>query len=182
MAPGDGSVRLFVAAELPAVVVEALTRWRPRDPALRPLAPEALHLTLAFLGWRAAEDGERVGALLPGLARPVDGLALGEPRWLPPRRPRVLAVDVEDPAGALAGLQADVVGALADAVGFEPERRAYLAHVTVMRVRSGMRAPRLDLAPPRGPAPFAAPALTLFRSHLARGGARYEALARVALS
>jgi 2'-5' RNA ligase len=49
-------VRLFVAAELPEPVVSALVGWRPALAALRPVAPEALHLTLAFLGERSARE------------------------------------------------------------------------------------------------------------------------------
>jgi 2'-5' RNA ligase len=174
------SARLFVAAELPPDVVEALVRWRPRDDGLRPLAPEALHVTLAFLGWRDEGEIPVIGELLDGLARPVEGLWLGEPRWLPRRRPRVLAVELDDASEALAGLQRDVASALQAAVGWVPERRPFLAHVTVARVRGGPRPP--ELAPPPGLGPFAAPALTLFRSHLGPQGSRYEALARAPLA
>jgi 2'-5' RNA ligase len=95
----------------------------------------------------------------------------------------VLTVEVADPEGALTALQFGLVAALEDAIAFRPERRRFLPHVTVARVRSGHRAPpRLELAPPGGPAVFAADALTLFRSRLSPSGARYEALERVALS
>jgi 2'-5' RNA ligase len=177
-------VRLFVAAELPDDVAEALRDWTPSDPALRPVAREALHLTLAFLGERSEDDAARAAAALQVLGRPVTALSAGEAIWLPPRRPRVLAVEVHDGDGALHALQADVVAALVEAVAFEPEARPYRAHVTVARVRSGERAPRLDLPPASDVvrAPFAATALTLFRSRLSPRGARYEAVSRVALS
>lgn len=174
------SLRLFVAAELPDDVVDALVAWRPRADALRPVAREALHLTLAFLGWREESDARAVAAALRPLERPVGALSLAAARWLPPRRPRVLAVDVADGRGELAALQAAVVGALAEAVGFVPERRPFLAHVTVARVRSGAPAPRAELPDPPDLG-FAASALTLFRSHLGSAGARYEPLAQVAL-
>jgi 2'-5' RNA ligase len=51
--------------------------------------------------------------------------------------------------------------------------------VTVARVRRGARPGRCQVPPP--PALELVPAaVTLFRSHLGRDGARYEALARVA--
>jgi 2'-5' RNA ligase len=118
---------------------------------------------------------------------PVDGLALGAGRWLPPRRPRVLAVEVADPSGGLAALQAAVARGLGEAIGFVPERRRFLAHVTVGRVRSRGVAPASAgglPAPPRG-APFALAALTLMRSRLNRSPSAptsYEAVERVALS
>jgi 2'-5' RNA ligase len=176
-------LRLFVAVELPADVREALVAWRPDDRALRPVADEALHVTLAFLGARDEADVERIRPRLERLGRPLGGLSLGGPRWLPPRAPRVLAVDVADPDAALTALQAEVVEALAAGVGFVPERRRFLAHVTVARVRQGARVPWAVRE--RLPAPpsvrFAAPAVTLFRSHLSPRGARYEALVRVPL-
>jgi 2'-5' RNA ligase len=177
------SARLFVALELPEEVRAALAAWRPRDEALRPVAPEALHVTLAFLGARDEEEAPAIGALLAPLARPVRALALGGAVWLPPRRPGVLAARVEDRDGALAALQADVAGVLARAGVFAPERRPFLAHVTVARVRRGAAVPRDDRAAAGPPAMgFAAPSVTLLRSHLSPRGARYEALTRVALA
>ena len=170
------SLRLFVAAELPGEVVEALAGWRPRDDALRLVAPEALHVTLAFLGAREEADVEVVEAALERARRPVTALALGEALWLPRRRPRVLAVELDDVDGALGALQRDVAAGLQDGIGWAPERRPFLAHVTVARVRHGAggRLPEVADAPVLGP--FPAAALTLFRSHLSPRGARYESL------
>ena len=58
-AAGGGRLRLFVALELPEAVRSALVSFRDAaaDPAIwRPVAPEAIHLTLAFLGRRDASD------------------------------------------------------------------------------------------------------------------------------
>lgn len=173
-------MRLFVAAEIPRPVAERLAGWTPRDDALRPVAPESLHLTLAFLGERTEEEAARVGTLLAGVARPVGALALGPVRWLPPRRPGVLAVEVDDPTGALRALQADLVAALRSAIGFAPERRPFLAHVTVARVKRSARAPSVAVEAPGGE-PFAATAVTLFQSRPSSQGARYLALERVRL-
>lgn len=176
-------MRIFVALELPPAVRAVLARWCPRDEDLRPVGDEALHLTLAFLGERSAAEAAAVAAVLHAVARPIGGLALGAARWLPPRRPRVLGVEVEDGDGALTALQWGLVGALGDAIAYRPERRPFLAHVTVARVRRSRRALlALELPAPGGPAPFAAPALTLFRSRPSLAGSRYEALERVRLS
>jgi 2'-5' RNA ligase len=76
---------------------------------------------------------------------------------------------------ALARLQAEVSAGLAAAGVYVPEARAFRPHVTVGRLRTGARAPgRVDAAPDR--LAFAAHAVTLYRSHLARAGASYEAL------
>ncbi|HEV2785555.1 MAG TPA: 2'-5' RNA ligase family protein, partial [Solirubrobacteraceae bacterium] len=82
----------------------------------------------------------------------------------------------------LAALQRDLVAALERTIGFEPERRPFRPHVTVGRVPRGTRIDaRRDLRPPAPELTFRAPALTLYRSHTGRGGARYEALERVEL-
>ncbi|MBX5440898.1 MAG: RNA 2',3'-cyclic phosphodiesterase [Solirubrobacteraceae bacterium] len=179
-------MRVFVAAELPRPVAERLAAWAPRDGALRPVAVESLHLTLAFLGERGAGEAAAAGALLAEVARPVRALALGGAVWLPARRPRVLAVRIEDGDGALAALQGALAAGLARAIGFEPDRRPYLPHVTVARVRGavgrGLRAAVAASPPPaRAVGTFAATGVALVRSHLGRGPARYETLERAAL-
>jgi 2'-5' RNA ligase len=171
-------MRLFVALELPAAVRTALAAWAAAaaPAAMRRAPAENLHVTLAFLGARAPADAEAAGALLEGLARPLGSLAVEGPLWLPPRRPGVLAVALW--AGpALAELHAELVAALAGAIGFEPERRALRPHVTVARARRETRLRAVELDPPPPALRFEPEALVLYRSHTGAGGARYEALA-----
>jgi 2'-5' RNA ligase len=163
------SHRLFVALDLPSDVRAALPP--PPDP-WRPVAPDALHLTLAFLGSQPAAGP--VLAALPDDPPPAGLLRTTRLRPLPPRRPRVLAVECEDVDGACTALQAAVAAALVDAGLFEPERRRWLPHVTVGRARGPVdgRAPLPDV-----PAlAFRPPSLTLYESRLGGGPARYEAL------
>jgi 2'-5' RNA ligase len=177
-------IRLFVALDLPAAVRRALSRWGREavadEEALRPIAPENMHVTLCFLGWREEDEAEHIGRLVSGCAAPVAGLGLGEGAWLPPRRPRVLAVDLADGAGALAELQRGVSDALAAEAGYEPERRAYRPHVTVARVKGRARVRARELGPPPD-SRFDGEGLTLYRSRLERGGARYEPVVSVTL-
>jgi 2'-5' RNA ligase len=178
-------VRLFVALELPVELAEALAGWgrvcAARDDALRPVRLDALHLTLAFLGERPEDEVEPLRWALAALAPlgPVP-LSLGGPIWLAPRRPHVLACAVEDPSGALAGLHARVVPALAGASGWAPERRPFVPHVTVCRVRGGRHAGGAVRGP--GERAFAPSALTLMQSELGSGPPRYTALERVAVT
>jgi 2'-5' RNA ligase len=173
-------VRLFVSAELPAFVIDALVAWRPRADGLRPVPPASLHLTLAFLGERSPADAVAAAQVVRDAAAPVGSLSLGQVRWLPSRRPQVLAVDVVDGSGALGALQRAVVAGLAGAIGFAAEARPYLPHVTVARVRSGGRRVA-DPGPVAGVGEFGVVAVSLMRSRLGDGPARYEALERVAL-
>jgi 2'-5' RNA ligase len=184
-APGRSPrARLFAALELPPDVLAALAGWAAGEVGdrseLRVLAPESLHVTLCFLGWREEAEMGEIGEAIGAHATPVPSLAFDVPIWLPPRRPRVLAVDLVDGVGALAALQRSVSDALVEAAGYELEQRDYRPHVTVARVRGSARVRAQELAPP--PArEFAGAALTLFRSRLASAGAQYEPLTRVAL-
>lgn len=180
------TARLFVALELPSHTREALAEWaRGRVggiEAARPVASDALHVTLCFLGQRPVADVPGIGdacRVVTRLAAPH--LRLGEGLLLPPRRPRVLAVGLSDLEGdRLARVQATVAGALIEAGYFAAEHRPFLAHVTVARVAG--RLPRsLDLSPP-DPAPFTGDRVTLFRSRLGSGPARYEPLATAVLA
>jgi RNA 2',3'-cyclic 3'-phosphodiesterase len=173
-------MRLFVALELPADVRAAFAGWADgaAPTTMRRVPAENLHVTLAFLGARAPADAAAAAELLETVARPVGELAVEGPLWLPARRPAVLSVALR--AGpALAQLHADLVTALAGAIGFEPERRGLRPHVTVARVRrdARLRAAGLDSQPPA--LLFEPAALVLYRSHTGPGGARYEPLERV---
>ena len=181
------SARLFIAADLPAAVREALAdygRSAASDAALRAVGPGALHVTLAFLGHRALNEIEPLADVVREAAarQAAPALALSEALWLSPRRPSVLAVRLEDPSGGLAAIQASAVAGAAEAVGFEPDRRAFLPHVTVARVRRGHPPRRSALPAVPGVGDFRGEAVTLYRSHLGgRGPARYEAVERVPL-
>jgi 2'-5' RNA ligase len=179
-------VRLFVACELPGELAASLAVWAARatgrDPALRLLAIDQLHLTLAFLGAMSPAQVDDVEDAMREALRDEPWpsvLRVGEPVWLAPRAPHVLAVEVADEDGALGGLQERLVGGLVDSVGFARERRRFLPHVTVARVRRGQTPRDYSLDPAPAPVGFGAEAVTLMRSHLGPGGARYEPLVRL---
>ena len=178
------ALRLFVALDLPPEARAALAAFRDAaaDAATwRPVGDDALHLTLAFLGDRPGDDVAAVARVLEECAGPAPGLTLGGALLLPPRRARVLCVEVREEGGALAALQARVAGGLAAAGVYEPESRPFRAHATVARLRPRARAPRE--APSAAPEPlsFHGEALALYASHRHPVGARYEAHARVPL-
>lgn len=183
----EARLRLFVALELPDSVRDVLARWRahlggPWAGALRPVNRESLHVTLCFLGWCMEDDVEAVAAACAvTAAEPPPRLSVAEGLWLPRRRPRVLAVRLEDREGRLAHVQAKLSAALSAGGWYEPETRPYLAHVTVARVGAGIgpRPPKLP-EPPR--TEFNGSRVVLYRSRLSRSGARYEALAGVDLA
>lgn len=180
-------LRLFVALDLPEDVREALLAWRSgvlrAVGNLRPVAQDALHATLCFLGGRPAVEVEAIAAAcdaaLRGAVVPELGLEAG--LWLPPRHPRVLAVRLADSSGSLARIQGAVSDALCQGGWYTPEKRPFLAHVTVARVPARVRVRATDL-PSLPSLRFGARAVTLYRSRLQRSGARYEPLATVPLN
>jgi 2'-5' RNA ligase len=174
-------LRLFVAVDIPAAARSSLTAWTDEAAPVevRRVPAENLHVTLAFLGMCGQRDAPAAGAVLATVARPVGALRTAGALWLPPRRPGVLAIGLQHEP-ALAELQRDLSVALTDAIGFEPERRAFQAHVTVGRVRRGTKVRTAQpLQPPA--LEFPATAVTLYRSCTGPAGSRYEALARAVL-
>ena len=182
-APGERA-RLFVALDLDDAARAALVAWRDGIVAgragLRAVPAEALHVTLCFLGACTVDDVEGIAGACAAAAADgsVTGLAVGSARWLPSRRPRVLAVAVEDSAGALTAVQASLSAALAESGWYRPEARPFFPHVTVARVARGGPGREEVSAPPALPLAPGAP-VTLYRSHLSPRGVRYEALRSV---
>jgi RNA 2',3'-cyclic 3'-phosphodiesterase len=177
--------RLFVALELPSEAREALVQWRsstlPDARGLRLVRPEDLHATLCFLGSRPAREIDEIAAACGVVAgEPPAESGFDEPVWLPRRRPRVLAVELEDADGALRRIQSALAGALAAGGWYTPESRPFLAHVTVARVGGDARIRPTPLpSPPAGA--FHCARVTLYRSRLSPAGARYEPVGVVEL-
>jgi 2'-5' RNA ligase len=181
----DERARLFVALRLPVEVRQELVRWRASTVGavvgLRLIAPEDLHVTLCFLGWRRVGEVDEIEAACDVIAaEPAASLKLGRALWLPSRRPRVLAVELEDLGEALGRLQSTLSRKLQAGGWYTPEARPFLAHVTVARVAKDARIRVRPLRPPDA-LEFAGSQITLFRSRLSPGGARYAALHTVTL-
>jgi 2'-5' RNA ligase len=189
------TARLFVAVDPPAHVREQLAVWalgaatgvgsRGAEGGARPLRllePETLHVTLCFLGNRPVHEIDAIGSTLSAWDTDLGELAVGAPLWLPPRRPRALAVEIRDRAGGLTRLHDNVTRAISQATAWEPERRRFKAHITVARMREQTRRGRGPTgADPRLPATpqlrFTPESVILYRSWLSRAGATYEAIA-----
>lgn len=176
-------IRLFVAARVPedhlhkvAALVDDLrsklsnARWTP---------PENQHLTLKFLGSTPVdrvESVEKICTMVAGSHAPAR-MSFTDLGAFPSRsRIRVLWMGIDDPAGLLAAVAADLDDAFAS-LGFPSEGRPYRPHLTLARfklpvpLKSGF--PSVDTSGIEG---FDVNDIALFRSHLSPKGARYEVM------
>jgi RNA 2',3'-cyclic 3'-phosphodiesterase len=184
--------RLFVALDLPQDVRVGLVDWQRTalaDPALRIVKPEALHITLVFLGYQAEKDVKAIAkaAFDVDVEAPAVELA-AEPMGIPRgKRPRLIALAAN--SDGTVALQRQVEERLVEGGFYEPEKRAFWPHLTVARVRPeapGSRKPALVTTQPH-PLPehmfrfFRPTRLVLFKSHLRRTGAEYEPMAELEL-
>lgn len=189
--------RLFVALDLPDRVRDGLEAWQAReldDQALRPVRPEALHVTLCFLDYHPERAIDDIASVVTGVdSRPVEIRLEADPVAVPPRHPRLFAVEGDSPSAL--ELQAELSDRLEAARFYRPEKRPFWTHVTVARVRSerGSRARggrgkpmRVETLPGALPAeltePFHAPRVALYRSFLRPQGAEYVRLAELNLT
>ena len=181
----DEKLRLFTAVRVPRDQLEWLddeVAGLESLPGARWTSVENQHVTLNFLGWVGSPLLPEVVAAVDATARshaPAEVRLGGLGAFPKPRRARVLWAGIQDPEGLLPAL-ADDLGKRLGAVGYEPETRAFTAHLTLAR----LKAPRaLDLPElPAPPGSFTVDRITLFRSRLSPSGARYEVMHEAYLS
>ncbi len=178
--------RLFVGVELPegvrTAIHDATAPWRGSLPAFRWTPPEALHLTIAFIGNVDADDLRAIKSAVEAVAATLSPVPTGLTRlgMFPERGgARVLWVGLEDLEGGLLRV-ADATTAGLE--GFlEADERPSHPHITIARARRPATVPAAFHDGQVPVARWAVDALTLFRSHLGAGGPRYERLGRWSL-
>lgn len=184
------TLRLFVACELPAALLEAIARVQAdlkkrTEMRLRWVRPEGIHLTLKFLG---DVEPSHANDIQMALAREIEPFELTlRPNKLGGfggNRVRVVWLGLDGDLEELERLAGTVDEAMADA-GFEREGRPFRAHLTLARVpdRAGNRERRALAELVEGCELPEMPEVkvsqvALIRSILGQGGARYETLAR----
>lgn len=175
--------RLFVALPVAEDVVAELARMgRSGLDGWRWVRPEAMHLTLAFLG-------EVEQARVPAAERAVRASVTGQPAlsleaaglgaFPDQRRARVLWAGLAGDLRELAALHRALSQALRDE-GFEVDAKPFHPHVTLARARAPQPLPS-SLDRSRRFGAWRAGEVRLYESHLGPGGPRYEVLATAAL-
>jgi 2'-5' RNA ligase len=173
---GDERLRLFLALRLPRDVLDDVERWqREQLHGVRLVGREQLHVTLAFLGRRPADELAAIVGELRDAAAGAGAIRLTPRRYRETRSVGMLVL--EDEGGEAAALAGALHERLERLGVYEREARAWLPHVTVARWR---QRPRLqpDLPPGRTFVPSDAAA---YLSRLRPGGAEYRVLESVAL-
>lgn len=119
--------RLFVALDLPDELREGIVAWgrrELRDPALRAVPAESLHVTLAFLGYVPEKEIGRLAGIVEALRASAPSIELGDPAAKPSlRRARLFALPVAS-SGVLA-LQSELERALVAERLYTPEKRPF---------------------------------------------------------
>jgi 2'-5' RNA ligase len=175
----DASLRLFCALRLPDDVLDGLVAWGARALSerggVRRVVRANLHVTLAFLGRRWAEEVPAIARELREAAATASPARFAVSRYRETRSVGMLVFD--DEGGRATALAGDLHGRLERLGVYERERRPWLPHLTVLRFRQRPRlAPPLPELGAFGPSDAA-----LYHSVLRSTGAQYEALETFAL-
>jgi len=138
----DDVIRAFVAVEIGEKARDALAETVRRagrlGGAVRWVSPEAMHITLAFLGNIFGAGVESLSSALDTAAAVAAGFT-AEIRGIGffgrPEAPRVVWAGVGRGADRLKAVQADLSSRLAS-MGYGPEEREWVPYLTIGRVKS----------------------------------------------
>ena len=171
-------IRLFVGIPLPEEVRQRLHTLSVGLQGARWISPENMHLTLRFIGEVDEVQASDIDDALSGIHGSAFDISLSSIEAFG-RSHMVHTIWAAVSGGpALSHLQGKVERALVLS-GLEPEHRKYTPHVTLARVRKSPKGKAaIWLAGHEGltTPPFSVHKFVLFRSHLGRQGAHYEAL------
>lgn len=178
-------MRVFVAMDLTEEVRRNVTHLiaelSAATPGARWIRPEAMHITLKFIGHVAAERIEQIQKSLSTVHSPdpVEITFRGAGCFPNARRPRVLWVGIEGSRN-LPGLAAEIESGL-EAVGIPREERAFHPHLTLARFKETSVHKSfekiLESLAAREFGAISTGEFYLYQSQLKRGGAEYTRLA-----
>ena len=172
---GRERLRLFCALRLPGEVLDAIVAWGDNHLRERIVSRTNLHITLAFLGHRPAEELDSIVAATGEAAAGAAPIRLEAVRYRETRSVGMLVLS--DEGDAATRLAEDLHGRLEALAVYERERRRWLPHLTVVRFR---QRPRLEPPLPELGS-FSPSDAAVYLSRLRPGGARYEVVQSFAL-
>lgn len=185
------NMRTFIAISISESLRDSIRsiqdRLRTHRLEIRWVRPDAIHLTLKFMGDIRSSDIETISSAMTASVRtvaPLSIMARGIGVFPNFRQPRVLWIGVADSRGALPGLVERLQEALGD-VGFQKENRSFKGHLTLGRAKGRIDPSRLRNALEEfqdfQSDPFVADRITLFLSELKPSGAVYTELVSIPL-
>jgi RNA 2',3'-cyclic 3'-phosphodiesterase len=183
--------RVFLAIPLHDIfhqeIKSLLGPLRREIPGVRWVEPRQVHLTLHFFGPVSKKELEPIHLSSKKIASLFSPLKLslnrigGFPNL---KRPDIVWIGVAEPSGRLSSLQKAIQGDIRT-LGFMPEARPFLPHLTIGRVKWKSQ----DLEPLLAKFPFQWPTpektadhFALYQSHNLPEGVRYEILKTYPLS
>jgi len=181
------TIRAFIAVDPSPEIVRRITEkirvWEPKTKGFRWVRPEALHLTLRFLGEvdeaTLAQVDERLGQLVPTL--PSMSLSVEGVGFFPnPEKPRVAWAGLTGDCGPLEELQKKIHEAVSN-LSVHPEKdREFSPHLTLARIpnwrgSSGVNE-LLKASPEWTLGSFSVDRVFLYKSRLTPEGASYSKL------
>ena len=172
MADAAPSLRLFFALwpdETARAALVQLQRRLTQPPGARPVAPENLHLTMAFLGMQQAPLLPQIAGILERLDVPEMRLEVDRYGCFP--RARIAWAGIR-PLPALAALHESLMEALKQCGIGHDKASAFRPHITLLRNAV------CDGGPVDQPIIWHAPRLALVRSTTMPGGPIYKVLAQ----
>lgn len=175
---GDERLRLFLGFRLPEAAAKAVVEWQGEqlDVGRVRLVPlDNLHVTIAFLGSRPAAETPAIAEALRSAAGGVANPVLRPVRYRETRSVGMLVLDDEE--GRATRIAEGAHRRLTELAVYEPERRKWLPHLTVVRFRDR---PRLEPSIPDLGAVRMSDA-AVYMSRLRATGAQYEVLESVPL-
>jgi len=175
--------RLFVAIRPPRPVRERLLAAMGGVAGARWQSEDQLHLTLRFIGEVDGRQAADIDAALAAIRTPPFDVAIAGIGNFERRREATALWAGVTPQEPLRTLHKKVDQALVRS-GLEPERRAYVPHITLARLPRGGGPVGGFLAGAGGDAgaPFRIDEFRLYESHLTADGARYAVLERYPLA
>lgn len=141
--------RIFVAVDISAEArdaasntIEALRREFQGVVRVGWERAEKLHLTMKFLGDCEERQIKELEKIVAEIAAQISSftIQIADTGVFPnARNPRVLWIDVKDSAGNLLKIN-DLLEAKCEKLGFEKERRSFVPHLTIGRIKEPNRA------------------------------------------
>lgn len=185
-------MRTFVAIELDdecrRSLATAIDQLEHAVSGIKWVDADSAHLTIKFIGQLDENDVPRAVDVLNDAAADAEpfSMRVGRLSAFPSeRRPRVIYASVEESTGVLQRLAERIDAGLADQLDVDREKRDFIPHVTLGRVRKGQSCPPLEEFADAGDKSnfgrVQVEEIVLMKSDLTPRGAVYTPLEQIAL-